>query len=125
VRWSKLFGRSQSGRKAVSSSSQVHAQKGGLQGQYDILTNKRASELLREETDSNNKRIKTGSIKDPREFSKMKLALSFTSTISPRQQRLLQSSIQNTDSSEGSKKRPAYSVPLDHQTFLIGRGFSW
>lgn len=113
VRWSKLFGRSQSGRKAVSSSSQVHAQKGGLQGQYDILTNKRASELLREETDSNNKRIKTGSIKDPREFSKMKLALSFTSTISPRQQRLLQSSIQNTDSSEGSKKRPAYSVPLD------------
>lgn len=113
ARWSKLFGRSQSGRKGVSSNSQVHVQKGGHQGQNDSHMNKRASILLSEETDSNNRRTKTGSNEDPRECSKMKLALSFTATISPRKQKLLQSSAQNMDSSEGSKKRPAHSVPLD------------
>lgn len=113
ARWSKLFGRSQSGRKAVSSSSQVHAQKGGLQRQYDTPTNKRASELSREETDNNNKRTKIGSIEDPRECSKMKGARSFIGIGSTRQQKLLQGCLLNMGSSEGSKKRPAHSVPLD------------
>eukprot|EP01018_Ginkgo_biloba_P017846 Gb_02137 [translate_table: standard] len=100
ARWSKLFVRSQSGRKIVSTSSAVHAQKGGLQGQHESSTKQRADELLRKETNTIIKRTKTGITEDPQEQRNKKLARTLASVDSPGQRRLLQSSAQMLNSSE-------------------------
>ncbi|KAH9328469.1 hypothetical protein KI387_000577, partial [Taxus chinensis] len=112
TRWSKLFVRSQSGRKAASSISQVHVQKGGLQGRDDFPSKKRSDCSSREETESNSKRVKASSIEDLQECMKMKLSDKIAGTNLPRQSKLLQSSVQNLES-EGPKKRSAHSISLD------------
>ncbi|GLJ46143.1 hypothetical protein SUGI_0972100 [Cryptomeria japonica] len=108
TRWSKLFVKSPSGRKATSSSFQVHAQKGGLQGRDVISSKKRVDDSSREENHDNYKRVK----EDSHECMKMKLVRTITGTNSPRQSRLLQSSVQTLDS-ECSKKRPSHALSLD------------